>query len=931
MSTGGLDGQINNKRTTLDQLDGNKTTTNNSIKTTSQKVDFTKMEYIEGHDLLNSLVQINRIEHTGSEAAFNSALGLQGTSQGNLDSAILAETQAASDKSNYEQNLTNMLSASDAAFGNLTTQLGIVDTTQANLNDATALQGNAREFLGAILNNHANMSTNLDLATSNHAVAQDGVTSATQTVTDSKSFHSDAQGFLAVAQDGERTAADSLQGAKVGVTNAKGAHGKAETGKAEAATAVSGASATLSAANVNKAGVEGELREAENAKSGNPVRRFLNWCASKISDLINSIKDKLSKATREVQDAEKNLQQANERANEAGDTLLEAFSNLMDAEEFEKLQEEYLAAAKDGVEAQQQVLENAFNALKENEEALVAADANLAAMFATLNEAKTAFDEAVQGVINAQEQLEQAVTNVAERRAAFENAQGVRDEYLEIHEQKMDDADRAQELDDAAAIILAGARGEVDTASQEYLDAVAAVEAAREETERLRAEGTALNDDMNGLGQHYNTLLSSLEDVISGKKVNLDDIEAQMTTLQDEIAALEEQIEAEAALIAQLQARQANANGENGGLAQIGDALFSDRNADLADIAALEAAIASNDPQLLQEVQMRLNLGDFAESQGITPRQAEDMRRFSAQAGVTMEQALALDRFAADNKGVSRNVAAEDFHRVVNNETYFFSTVFKDDFETINNIAHGEKPEWMVNEIAAFERETGMTVRFDNNISRETLEYNLDQIREYQRLHEDSGMVYSTDICVTNLLDSFAGGVYTGAHPDTIFSRPYTYDFFLRVLNHENAHFADRDNLSRDDIPEEALDNINRNIRDYATTNRNEFIACLYEEIFREDGGRNRYYIAETPEGTFLRSYSGNVSQEELEQIAQLYIQFGGPELRQIRELPPDEEVVSTGGMKGLMAAARGLKGEEGSSEPATITREVRYTEARLY
>jgi chromosome segregation ATPase len=610
MSTSGFEGQIRGKQTRLDQLDGNKTTVNSSINSTSQKVDFTKMEYIEGHDLLNSLVQINRIEHTGSQTNFSSMLGLQGNAQGNLDSAILAETQAAADKSSYEQNLTSMLNASDVAFGNLTTQLGIVDTTQANLGEATAVQGDAKDYLGLILNNHANMSANLDAATSNHVTAQDTVGSARQGVADAKGNHSDMQGLLTVAQDGERTATDSLAGAKAGVTNAKSAHGRAETNKTEATTAVSGATSTLSAANVNKANVEGELREAENAKSGNPVRRFLNWCASKISDLISSIKNKLSKATQEVQDAEKNLERANDRAKEAGDNLLEAFSGLMDAEEFEKLQEEYLAAAKDGVEAQQKVLDDAFAALMENEEALVAADASLAAMFEALKEAKVEFDNAVNAVAAAQERLDQALANVVERRAAFENAQGVRDEYLEIHEQKREDADRAQELDAAAAIILAGARGEVDTSSQEYLDAVAAVEAAREESERIAAEGTRLSNDMNGMKQHYDTLLSSLEDVISGKRVDLDDIQAQMEALQDEISVLEERVEAEAVLIAQLQERQAASNsasnGERGGFAQIGNA-FNNGNDQLMSIQALEAAIASNCPDRLKQAEAEVN------------------------------------------------------------------------------------------------------------------------------------------------------------------------------------------------------------------------------------------------------------------------------------------------------------------------------------
>lgn len=279
--------------------------------------------------------------------------------------------------------------------------------------------------------------------------------------------------------------------------------------------------------------------------------------------------------------------------------------------------------------------------------------------------------------------------------------------------------------------------------------------------------------------------------------------------------------------------------------------------------------------------------------------------------GLTIENLKLVKQFAstsATNAGEILSLA-----RSLNGSEYFFKTTYRDNFEGLNEIVYGKKQQWMIDKIAAFEKETGIKIHVDNNVTEEVLSENMYYIESFLKNNQIKGIKSVNEIYITNFIKERAGGVYNGG--ETIYVRPssqYSSDpnlrrktFFYETLNHENAHYldalkgnklegadimdvADTSNISSIETDSRLKDLISRNVREYAATNRDEFIACLNEEI-----EKGTFYVVKITEGPLkgklvLRKYLkngsitdklNNITQAELDEIVRLYLAYNGPNL----------------------------------------------------
>lgn len=221
-------------------------------------------------------------------------------------------------------------------------------------------------------------------------------------------------------------------------------------------------------------------------------------------------------------------------------------------------------------------------------------------------------------------------------------------------------------------------------------------------------------------------------------------------------------------------------------------------------------------------------------------------------------------------------------------------------FERFNKQLYRQKPEWMINEIKAFEEKTGIRLHVDNNVNQESLSEQMDYIKYFLDNNRVKGKPSAPDIYITNSMpvaefDGFylpnqLDGVTCKATEDAIYVRPFSQysdisflqqrTSFFPGINHENAHRIDlKGKPARTDMNIYGLKETAQKIMpEGAAQVKQEVIAYLNHRI--ENG---ELYVVEDGSKLYLRKYlkpdDTTFTQDDLDQLANSYVSYNGPAL----------------------------------------------------
>jgi hypothetical protein len=238
----------------------------------------------------------------------------------------------------------------------------------------------------------------------------------------------------------------------------------------------------------------------------------------------------------------------------------------------------------------------------------------------------------------------------------------------------------------------------------------------------------------------------------------------------------------------------------------------------------------------------------------------------------------------------------KDFADVTNRKKNFPSTSFLRNYEALNEIVHGKKPEWMAEGIKDFKEKTGAKVHFDNNISQEDFEDYLLIIKARLDINDVNDLRGSKEIFVTDFLRKGCEGAYYDGTPE-IYVRPREdkADFY-EILVHEDVHFMDYHHIGKNypkmKLGPLAWSNVTNNVSDYATKDRHEFVAELKMMI-----ANGKFYVMENDDGeTVLRAYQSQhkeeISPRQIKGLANLYMKMDGPKIPPSGPPEWDEELM---------------------------------------
>ncbi len=237
-----------------------------------------------------------------------------------------------------------------------------------------------------------------------------------------------------------------------------------------------------------------------------------------------------------------------------------------------------------------------------------------------VNKLKSLVSAAKAAFNKAKDKLQTALGMKADKERCMKVAEGVSDEAKAKLEERKQECNKAQELADAAQVLLAAASGEVQVSEEELAAAIKIVQDAQAEKEQVEAEGAQLQGEKSAVQAQYDALLSQLSQAIAGNEVDLASIQQQIATLQAEIDSQNAQITMQEELAAQLGAQSmdlyarsdAEADTAWGSLSNSVGGLFGGGpNGDLEKLEEykkeLEAAIMSGDEAKLKEIYDKIN------------------------------------------------------------------------------------------------------------------------------------------------------------------------------------------------------------------------------------------------------------------------------------------------------------------------------------
>jgi hypothetical protein len=203
-------------------------------------------------------------------------------------------------------------------------------------------------------------------------------------------------------------------------------------------------------------------------------------------------------------------------------------------------------------------------------------------------------------------------------------------------------------------------------------------------------------------------------------------------------------------------------------------------------------------------------------------------------------------------------------------------------FKYLNEIAYGKRPQWMSEKLKDFKKSTHVNVYCDHNLSEKQLDDYLVVLKGRLDMNEVNNRKSPKNFFITDFFEDMYLGLYT-IKTHNIYIRTITNNDFDKTLAHEMMHYTDdmeNDDFTRDlEISKRLKRNITKNIREYATTDRAEFVTCFNQNIVE-----GKFSVMEDKRrgGQILRAYQSQfdkpITKDELQKLVDLYTKIEGPE-----------------------------------------------------
>lgn len=206
-------------------------------------------------------------------------------------------------------------------------------------------------------------------------------------------------------------------------------------------------------------------------------------------------------------------------------------------------------------------------------------------------------------------------------------------------------------------------------------------------------------------------------------------------------------------------------------------------------------------------------------------------------------------------------------------------------YDKINRALYGKESADKKNALKKFRTETGVSVKMDNNLPLENIEY----VREFVNITKASGEKTAPVIFITNILDSSTNGEYH--NKNYIIARPVIdthgkiQEKYFSTLQHENGHYLDYQKTKGKYSDKELKDTkiISKYLGVNAVRNRDEFIANTIQAFGQ---GQIQKYINSKKEITYRYVLQEKMTNKqklqtkaELIKILSQYTELQGPQI----------------------------------------------------